>query len=313
MTGSVWHPVECSALAVIEEQIADHASQPVVHFDHIDPNLMGSTNVWWKVELRGVGRATDKTAHWFCSDHGSGFSCVWKTTNNAEDWEAYNQFRAMGVTDVPSVFWVPKSLVEHYATLKPLIQQRASNEARYAKAETLAKSDAFTWSYVPPDGGACRRLGPTTPFEFMRSISAKRHHTSVEWDADTGDNDGERSVVAENNDPAVPLKAGPVQEYRFYINVDECNAALARSLSQNGIIVSDTDLQHKPAVKWVITDDTVSGNLACHWPNVATGNSPKDFLAVLKKQGAMITEVIPAHLTIDTLRRLCPVMAPPPL
>jgi hypothetical protein len=210
MTGSVWHPAECSRFAVIEDQISARASQPVVHFDHMDPNVVGGTNVWWRVDFRSVGQATDKTAHWFCSDHGSGFSCVWQNTNNAEDWDAYNQFRAMGLTDIPSVFWVPKSLVERYATLKPLVQRRATNEARYAKAETLAKSDAFTWSYVPPEGGACRPLGSTTPFKFMQSISAKRHHTSVEWNADIGDNDGGRSVVADNNDPTVPLKAGPV-------------------------------------------------------------------------------------------------------
>jgi hypothetical protein len=302
MTGSVWHPAECSRFAVIEDQIADRSSQAVVQFDHTDSNMMGGTDIWWKVDFRGVGQVTDKTTHWFCSDHGSGFSCVWQTTNNAKDWEAYNQFRVMGVADIPSVFWVPQSLVEHYATLKPLVQRRATNEARYAKAETLAKSDVYTWSYVPTDGGACRILGPTTPFEFMQSISAKRHHSSVGWDADIGDNDGGRSVVADNNDPTVPLKAGPVQEYRFYISVDECNAALARSLPHKGMAVSDADLQHKPAVKWVITDDTVSGKVACHWPSVVTGNSPKDFLAILKEQGATITEVSPNTVSTEDNR-----------
>jgi hypothetical protein len=50
-------------------------------------------------------------------------------------------------------------------------------------------------------------------------------------------------------------------------------------------------LKRKPAVKWVITDDTVAGGLACHWPSVVTGNSPQAFLAILKEQGATVTEV----------------------
>jgi hypothetical protein len=54
MTGSVWHPVECSRFAVIEDQIADRASQPVVHFDHIGPNVTGGTNIWWKVDFSMV-------------------------------------------------------------------------------------------------------------------------------------------------------------------------------------------------------------------------------------------------------------------
>ena len=49
-------------------------------------------------------------------------------------------------------------------------------------------------------------------------------------------------------------------------------------------------MEHKPAVKWLITDDTES-QIACHWPNVATGKSPKEFLAILERQDAKISEV----------------------
>jgi hypothetical protein len=280
MTGSVWHPVECRHFAVFEEQFADRPGQPVVHFDHIERNAVDSNNIWWKVDFRGVGQVNDKSAHWFCSEDSSGFSCVWQTTNNAEDWAAHNQFRAMGVTDIPSVFWVPQSLVEHYAELKPLVQRRAANEARYAKAQALAKSDAFTWSYVPFDGGACRPLGPTTPFKFMQAIGNKRRHTTMLWDSGLGDNDASQSVVGE----------GLEGDYQFFINAEACNAAIERSLLDGGITVSEADLQHKPAVKWLITDATVS-KVACHWPSVVTGKSPKDFLAILKEQSAKISEV----------------------
>lgn len=290
MTGSVWHPVECRRFAVFEEQFADRAGQPVVHFDHIERNAVDSNNIWWKVDFRGVGQVNDKSAHWFCAEHGSGFSCVWQRTNNAEDWAAHNQFRAMGVTDIPSAFWVPQSLVEHYAELKPLVQRRAANEARYAKAQALAKSDAFTWSYVPFDGGACRPLGPTTPFKFMQAIGNKRHHTSVQWDLGMGDNDASQSVVGVSNDTTVSIEQGPVQDYQFYINAEACNAAIERQLPNGGITVSEEDLQHKPAVKWLITDATVS-KVACHWPSVVTGKSPKEFLAILKEQGAKISQV----------------------
>ena len=271
MTGSVWHPVECKRLADIEDQIADHASLPVIQVGRIEPpNAVGSVNIWWKVNFRGVGKATDKTAHWFCSDHGSGFSCVWQNTNNSEDWAAYNQFRNYGMTDIPSVFWVPKELVGIYRDTKPLMKARAANEARYAKAESLAKSSAFQWIYISYEGGACRPLGPTTPFKFMQAVSAKRHHSTVDWDAPVEDEDASRSTIATNNDSTVPLKDGPVREYRFFISAEACNAMLANSLPNEGITVSDSEPAHKPAVKWLITDDTES-EVACHWPNAATG------------------------------------------
>ena len=291
MTGSVWHPVECKRLADIEDQIADHASQPVIQVGRIEPpNAVGSVNIWWKVNFRGVGKATDKTAHWFCSDDGSGFSCVWQATNNSEDWAAYNQFRNYGMTDIPSVFWVPKELVGIYRDTKPLMKARAANEARYAKAESLAKSSAFQWIYISHEGGACRPLGPTTPFKFMQAVGAKRHHSTVDWYAPLEDEDASRSTIATNNDSTVPLKDGPVREYRFFISAEACNAMLANSLPNEGITVSDSELAHKAAVKWLITDDTES-EVACHWPNAATGKSPKEFLAILKQQGAKISEV----------------------
>ena len=94
LTGSVWHPVECKRPADVEDQIADRTGQPVVQVDRIEaPNAVGSLNVWWKVDFRGVGNATDETVHWFCSDHGSGFSCVWQNTKNPEDWAAFKHFR----------------------------------------------------------------------------------------------------------------------------------------------------------------------------------------------------------------------------
>lgn len=149
LTGSVWHPVECKRLADVEDQIADHTGQPVVQLDRIEPpNALGSMNIWWKIELRGVGDVTDKTAHWFCSDHGSAFSCLWQNTNNPEDWAAYNQFRDYGMTDIPSVFSVPRELADIYRDSKPLFDIRAANEARYAKAEALAKSSAFQWAFI---------------------------------------------------------------------------------------------------------------------------------------------------------------------
>jgi hypothetical protein len=291
MTGSIWHPVECKRLADVEDEIADRAGQPVVRADHIEPpNAVGSTNIWWKVDFRGVGKAPDKTAHWFCSDHGGGFSCVWQSTNNQEDWAAYNQFRDYGMADIPTVFWVPKELVGIYRDSKPLMERRAANEARYAKAEALAKSSAFQWAYISYEGGACRPLGPTTPFKFMQSVSAKRHHSIVDWDAPVADEDVSRSTVGTSNDPTVPLKDGPVREYSFFVSAEACNAMLASSLPNEGIKVSDGELAHKPAVKWLITDDTESP-VACHWPNAATGKSPKEFLAILTQQGAKISEV----------------------
>jgi hypothetical protein len=123
-----------------------------------------------------------------------------------EDWAAYNQFRDYGMADIPSVFWVPKELVGIYRDSKPLIERRTANEARYAKAEALAKSSAFQWAYISYEGGACRPLGPTTPFKFMQSVSAKRHHSTVEWDAPVANEDASRSTVATSNDPTVPLK-----------------------------------------------------------------------------------------------------------
>lgn len=124
----------------------------------------------------------------------------------------------------------------------------------------------------------------------MQSVSAKRHHSAVDWYAPVADADASRSTVATSNDPTVPLKDGPVQEYRFFISADACNAMLASSLPNEGITVSDTDIEHKPTVKWIITDDTET-QVACHWPNLATGKSPKQFLAILKHNGARILEI----------------------
>ena len=301
MTGSAWHPVECMRLAPVEDQIASREGQSVVQLDHVDPpNVINSVNVWWKADFRGIGKATDDAAHWFCSDHGGGFACVWDSTKNPEDWRTVNQLRVVGVTNIPSVFWVPKELVQNYQAMKVLFERRAENEARYAKAEALAKTDA-PWSYVPAEGGACRPLGHTTPFAFMQSVAAKRHHSSVDWDADILDSDGDQAVVGTNNDTTVPLKDGPVQEYRFYVSAEVCNARLAQTLPDKGITASASDLQHKPVVKWVITDDTQSDKIACHWPNVATGKSPQ-FLNILKEQGATITEVSTASIPTDDKR-----------
>lgn len=302
LTGSVWHPVECKRLANIEDEIADRTGQAVVQVDRIDaPNAVGSVNVWWKVDFRGVGKATDKGAHWFCSDHGAGFSCVWQNTNNPEDWAAYNRYRDYGMPDIPSVFWVPKELAVIYRNSKPLIDMRAANEARYKRAESLAKSPVFPWVYISYEGGACRPLGPTTPFKFMQLVSARRHHSAVEWDAPLADEDADRSTVATSNDPVVPLKDGPVQEYRFFISADACNAMLASGIPSNGIKVSDADMEHKPAVKWLITDDTET-QAACHWPNPATGRSPKEFLGILQRQGAKVSEVSKRELSTSDSR-----------
>lgn len=297
MSGSVWHPAECKRLATTEEQIADRAGRPVIQVDHIEPrNAVGSINIWWKVDFRGVGKVTDKTIHWFCSDHGSGFTCVWQSTNNPEDWAELNQLRNYGMTDIPSAFWVSKDLVAFYRDNKPLIARRAANEARYAKAEALAKSQAFKWSYIPDEGGPCRPLGPTTPFMFMKSVSAKRHHSIVIWDLPIGDEDAGRSTIATSNDTAVPLKDGPIQEYRFFTRVDVCNVMLADAMPRGGIMVADADLVHKPTTKWLITDQTTT-QVACHWPNAVTGKSPMEFLAILKNQGANITEVSKSEIS----------------
>jgi hypothetical protein len=291
MTGSVWHPVECKGLADNEDQISNRASEPVVQVDRIEPtNALGSTNIWWKVNFKGVGNALDSASHWFCSDDGSGFACVWQNTNNREDWAAYNQFRDDGMSDIPSVFWVPKFLAVIYSNAKQLIELRKTNEARYAAAETLAKLSTFQWTYISYEGGACRPLGPTTPFKFMQSVSAKRHHSTVLWNEPVTDKDANRSTIGTSEDTTVPLKDGPIQEYRFFVSSEACNAMLADSFPNEGIKISDSELAHKPAVKWLITDDTES-NVACHWPNAATGKSPKEFLAILMKQGAKISEV----------------------
>ncbi len=129
--------------------------------------------------------------------------------------------------------------------------QRAANEARYVKAEALAKLPDHQWTFVPTEGGACRPLGPTTPFRFMQVVSARRHHTQVLWDSPVGDENVERSIFANNNDPNVPLKDGPVQEFVFYVTPEACDAAAAKLLAHDGIKISDADLDHKPAVKWV--------------------------------------------------------------
>ncbi len=299
LTGSVWHPVECKSLADVEDQIADRTGQPVVQVYRIEAsNAVGSQNIWWKVDFRGVGSATDEAAHWFCSDHGSGFSCVWQSTKNPEDWAAYNQFRNYGMTDVPSVFWIPKELVAIYQDRRLLIEMRITNQARHARAEDLAKSSKFQWVFISYEGGACRPLGPTTPFKFMQSVSAKQHHPTMDWDTSVVDEDASRSTVATISDSAVPLKNRPVQEYRFFISAEMCNAMLANSLPNNGIKVSDADMEHKPAVKWLITDDTES-QVACHWPNAATGKSPKEFLSILKQQGAQILEVSKSEVSTN--------------
>ena len=302
MIGSVWHPVECKRLADIEDQIADHTSKPVVQIDRIDPlNAVGSLNIWWKVDFKGVGKPTDETAHWFCSDHGEGFSCVWQSTRNLEDWAAYNQFRNYGMTDVPSVFWVPKELALVYRNSKPLLEVRAANEARSAKAKSLAESSNFAWVFIPYDGVSCRPLGAITPFKYMQSVSVRRHHSPVDWDAPIEDGNTSQSTVATSNDPIVAVKDGPVQIFRFFVSAKACNAMLASSLPKGGIKVSDADMEHKPAIKWLITDDFASA-VACHWPNSTTGKSPAEFLDILKRQGAQILEVSKSELSTTNKR-----------
>jgi hypothetical protein len=90
-----------------------------------------------------------------------------------------------------------------------------------------------------------------------------------------------------SNDPTVPLKDGPVR--------------LASSLPNEGIKISHGELAHKPAVKWLITDDTAS-QVACHWPNAVTGKSPREFLAILKQQGAKIMEVSKSEVSTTDKR-----------
>ena len=199
------------------------------------------------------------------------------------------------------MFSIPKELIVVYRNSKLLIDMRAANEARYAKAEDLAKSSKFQWVFISYEGGACRPLGSTTPFKFMQLVSAKRHYSTVDWDASVVDENASRSTVATINDPAGPLKDRPVQEYRFFISAEVCNAMLANSLPSNGIKVSDADMEHKPAVKWLITDDTES-QVACHWPNAATGKSPKEFLGILKQQGAQVLEVSKSEVSTNDNR-----------
>ena len=189
------------------------------------------------------------------------------------------------------------------AIAQNLTPQRVANEARYAKAEALAKSPDHQWTYVPNEGGTCRPLGLTTPFRFMQAVSARRHHTQVSWDSPLVDENVERSIFANNNDPSVPLKDGPVQEFVFYISSEACDAAAANLLAQDGIKISGADLDHRPAVKWVITDQTTL-KVACHWPNTATGKSPREFLATLRQLGANITEVSHSDIATEDRRTI---------
>lgn len=199
---------------------------------------------------------------------------------------------------VASLTGLPSNVIAQNWTAR-----RFDNEMRYAKAEALAKSSDHQWTYIPNEGGSCRRLMPTTPFRFMQAVSAKRHKTPVLWDSPIDDENVERSIFANNNDPSVPLQIGPVQEFIFYITPEACDDAASKLLAHGGIKISDTDLDHKAALKWVITDQTTL-KVACHWPNNTTGRSPREFFSILKQQGATISEVSHGDSTTGDHRRI---------